>query len=270
MNLKLFRQSRMKRPRRARAGGNTPPRPNRPMFVVGFVATSFVLLLLLVGPVTRYFVPRLNPNISFVTDGERAPGIAAIRPPNTAGEAALFDGEVYRTEGRLREMSVLAIAAYSGVLDGYSHGRMPSSVEGLLAGIDRRRLSNLGLEMLPDGSGFISAHNVCHVRFRPQTLDVEIVAVPRAREDGSALLMRLPETDAYDLPPGQLRYFEALRLDGMTIPAPFATSPQIQALGWRSQLINSQMPAGSAPDKLVTWALGRARATGGAEAPTNK
>ena len=241
------------------------------MVVVGSVATSFVLLLLLAGPVTRYFVPRLNPIISFETGGERAPGAAvAARPPNTEREADLFDGEVYRTEGRLREMSVLAIAAYSGVLDGYSHGGTPSSVEGLLAGIDHRWLSSLGLEMLPNGSGFMSAHNVCHVRFRPRTLDVEIVAVPRGRADGPALLMRLPETDAYDLPPGQLRYFEALRLDGVTIPAPFATSPQIQALGWRSQLINSQTPAGTTPDKLMTWALGRARATRAAQAPTSE
>ncbi|MCP9496894.1 MAG: hypothetical protein MSG64_20950 [Pyrinomonadaceae bacterium MAG19_C2-C3] len=232
--------------------------PNRPMFVTGLVAACLVLLLVLANPVTRYFVPRLDPNISFETDGERT-SAAASRTQMTTREASLFDGEVYRTEGRLREMSVLAIAAYSTVLDGHFHGRSPSSVERLLATVDLTPLSRIGLEPLPDGTGFTSAHNIFHVRFRPRLLDVEIIATPRARNDGAALLMRVPETDAYDLPPGRLRYFEAQRLDDVRIPAPFATSAQIQADGWQSQIMNSQLPVDVAPDRLMRWAQDQAR-----------
>ena len=262
MNLKPFRRSSAGRGLRTGAGHASPRqqrvKPNHAMFVTGSVATCLVLLVVLAGPVTRYFVPRLDPSISFETDGVgRVAGARTAR--SSTREAAVFDGEVYRTEGRLREMSVVAIAAYAGVLDGYFHGRRFSSIETLLAGVDRKWLANVGLEMLPDGTGFASKQNVFHVRFRPHFLEVEVVATPRMITDGPALLMRLPETDAYDLPPGKLRYFEALRLDGVGIPEPFATSAQIQATGWRSQVMNAQLPNDVAPDKLTDWAQEQAR-----------
>lgn len=229
------------------------------MFVVGSVALGVVLLSLLADPVMRYFVPRLDPHISFEADGVSAAHHDDTRARNQK-QPVIFDGEVYRTEGRLREVAVLAIAAYAAVLNGVAARRAPQSVEQLLANVDRGWMKSVGLEPLPDGSGFISAHNTLYVRYRPPQLDVEILALPRVRGDGPALLMRLPETDSFDLPPGRLRYFESMRLEGVRVPQPFALSPEVQAAGWRSEIMDARLPTDIAPEQLIRWARERTAA----------
>lgn len=242
------------RKRRRAALCHKQPHPNRPMFVVGGVASFVVLLTLFAAPLARLFVPRINPRISFETDGAGSSSSAERGvPQGGAKQAALFDNEVSRTEARLRETAVVAIAAYTAALHGFTRKNVPPTVEALVASIDRRPLSSIGLEVTPDNTGFISAHNTLYVRYRPQTLEVEILAKPRTLRDGAALLMRLPETDASDLPPNRLRYFEAMRLDGVSIPPPFSLSPAIQAAGWRSQLMDAQLPPNVAPEQLMDW-----------------
>jgi len=227
--------------------------PNRPMFVVGGVASFVVLLMLFAAPVARLFVPRINPHISFEADGAVTNVERGEAQSGGAKQFALFDNEVSRTEARLRETAVVAIAAYTAALDGFTRKNVPPTVEALVATIDRRPLGGIGLDVLPDGAGFTSAHNTLYVRYRPQTLEVEILAKPRTLRDGAALLMRLPETDTSDLTPNRLRYFEALRLDGVSIPPPFSLSPAIQAAGWRSQVLDAQLPPNVAPEKLMDW-----------------
>src|SRR5215210_7071563 len=92
----------------------TWPRPT-PMFVVGTVAVLFGLLLLTAPAVKHFFTDRFSPRISFEQGQAPHQGDgAAKRPKPTA--TTIFDGEVYRTEGRLREASAVAIAAtLSGV-----------------------------------------------------------------------------------------------------------------------------------------------------------
>lgn len=241
-------------PRRRAALRHGKLHPHRPMFVVGASASFVVLLMLFAAPVARLFVPRINPDISFEANGAGSSS-AEKGPAQTGGvkQAALFDNEVSRTEARLRETAVVAIAAYTTALDGFTRKNVPPTVEALVANIDRRHLSSIGLEVTPDNTGFVSAYNTLYVRYRPQALEVEILAKPRTLRDGAALLMRLPETDASDLPPNRLRYFEALRLDGVSIPPPFSLSAAIQAAGWRSQVLDAQLPPNVAPDKLMDW-----------------
>ena len=229
------------------------PHPNRPMFVVGASAAFVVLLMLFAAPVARLFVPRINPDISFEANGAGADTQRGGAQTGGAKQVALFDNEVSRTEARLRETIVVTIAAYTAALDGFTRKNVPPTVEALVASVDRRPLSSIGLEALPDGSGFMSAHNTLYVRYRPQALEVEILAKPRTLRDGAALLMRLPETDASDLPPNRLRYFEAIRLDSVNIPPPFSLSSAIQAAGWRSQVLDAQLPPGVAPAQLMNW-----------------
>lgn len=249
---KAFKSEKSQRRRAAPRYGK--PHPNRPMFIVGASASFVVLLMLFAAPIARLFVPRINPDISFEAHG--VGGSSAERGAAQTGGAkqvALFDNEVSRTEARLRETAVVAIAAYTAALDGFTRKNAPPTVEALVASIDRRHLSSIGLEITPDGGGFMSAHNTLYVRYRPQALEVEILAKPRTLRDGAALLMRLPETDASDLPPNRLRYFEALRLDGVSVPPPFSLSAAIQAAGWRSQVLDAQLPPDVAPEKLMDW-----------------
>lgn len=223
------------------------------MFVVGGSAAFVVLLMLFAAPLSRLFVPRINPDISFEASGAGTDTPRGTPQAGAAKQVALFDNEVSRTEARLRETIVVTIAAYTAALNGFTRKNVPPTVEALVASIDRRPLSGVGLEVLPDNTGFASAHNTLHVRYRPQGLEVEILAKPRTARDGAALLMRLPETDVSDLPPNRLRYFEAMRLDGVNIPPPFSLSPAIQAAGWRSHVLDAQLPPDVAPEKLMTW-----------------
>jgi len=223
------------------------------MFVVGGVASFIVLLMLFAAPLARLFVPRINPEISFEASGAVNDAQRGAPQAGGAKKIALFDNEVSRTEARLRETIVLAVAVYTAALDGFTRKNAPPTIEALVASVDRGPLSSIGLEVLPDKTGFMSAHNTLYVRYRPQALEVEILANPRTLRDGAALLMRLPETDASDLPPNRLRYFEALRLDGVSVPPPFSLSPAIQAAGWRSQVLDAQLPPDVAPEKLMEW-----------------
>src|SRR5205823_9892436 len=77
------------------------PRPS-PMFVVGTVAAFIGLLLLTAPALKRFFSDRLTPRISFEQGRTRrkSDDVAQNSKPTTT---TIFDGEVYRTEGRLRE-----------------------------------------------------------------------------------------------------------------------------------------------------------------------
>lgn len=85
------------------------PRPS-PMLVIGLVAVSVGLLLLFGNDLKRFFSDRLNSRISSEPGRRRGPRAdeAQNKQPTTP---AIFDGEVYRTEGRLREAIAVAIAA---------------------------------------------------------------------------------------------------------------------------------------------------------------
>src|SRR5215216_5559317 len=76
-----------------------------PKRVVGVVATCVMLLLLYGGDIRRALTGHYNPRISFERNAQASTRRAARRASESSSQAAIFDGEVYRTEGRLREAS---------------------------------------------------------------------------------------------------------------------------------------------------------------------
>jgi hypothetical protein len=184
-----------------------------PKRVVGVVATCVVLLLLYGGDIRRALTGHYNPRISFER-GARASGEGA---PRRAGEptaqGAVFDGEVYRTEGRLREASAVAIAAsLSGVARSVEQ-RPVRTVDELLDEIVRRGLLPPGVELVRERNMLVSERSTIHVRFRPEPFGVEIVSLPDA----------------------------------------FAPSSAVQAAGWQFAYMNAQLLEGANAEQLAAW-----------------
>jgi hypothetical protein len=235
----------------SKAGGSrTWPRPT-PMFVVGTVAVLFGSLLLAVPAVKRFFTDRLSPRISF-EQGQalhQRDGVAQ-KPKPTA--TTIFDGEVYRTEGRLREASAVAIAATLSGFASLTERRPIRNVGELLQDIARRGLLPPGLELTPDRNLLISEHSRVHVRLRPEPFAVEVLSFGRERLDGPALLLRVPDEKQNKNDPA--RYFFSMKLEDVKVPEPFANPSAVLACGWQMDTIRPATPEGANEAQLDTWA----------------
>ncbi|MGB8507037.1 MAG: hypothetical protein WCD76_01400 [Pyrinomonadaceae bacterium] len=249
----------MRKPKNKVRRAGDPPRETKlalpkltPKMVVGFVATLIVLLLLFGGDIRRALVGGYNPRIAFARgDGtdRRASRRASASP---AQDAPVFDGEVYRTEGRLREASAIAIAAsLSGVASSVER-RPVQNVDGLIAEIINRRLLPPGVEFVPERNLFVSAHSTIYLRFRPDPFGVEVLSLGRERLDGAGLLVRVPD-DVSDEPQRRRRYFYSFRLENINVPEAFAPASSVQAAGWQVDHFDTQLPEGANMEQLVRW-----------------
>ena len=160
------------------------------------------------------------------------------------------DSEVPRTAERLRDMSAVAVAAMSFVVEGILAGRPPRDVGEIVSGVARRQLipgewltNQPGILQLPQGA--------VHLRYSANPLGVEVISVPASRQDGPAMLIRLPD----DQNPGVgARYFESLQLDGIVYPPPFAPLSQVIASGWQPRLFKQTGMPDDELAKLQQWA----------------
>jgi hypothetical protein len=160
------------------------------------------------------------------------------------------DGEVPRTAERLRDVTAVAIAASSSVVEGSLRGRIPRDAKELVAYIAQRQLIpgdwlTAGLEVLQTPRGTI------HVRYSPQQLMVEVISVPQDRKDGPAILIRLPDVENTRV---GARYFESMQLDGIVYPAPFAPIAEIIASGWQPRLFKETRIPDDQRAQIEHWA----------------
>jgi hypothetical protein len=226
------------------------PRPS-PMFVVGVVAASIGLLPLTGSEVKRFFSDHLDSRISFEQSRARrkSDGEAQNRRPNTT---TIFDGEVYRTEGRLREASAVAIAASLSGVATLAERRPLSNVGELLQDISRRGLLPPGIELVADRNLLISEHSAIHVRLRTEPFAVEILSLGRTRLDGAALLLRVPDEKQNQKEP--THYFYSIELEDIKVPDAFAVPSAVLACGWQMDSIRPAIPEGVSETQLATWA----------------
>jgi hypothetical protein len=221
------------------------------MFVVGTVAAVVFLLLLTAPAWKRFFSERLNPRISFEQGraNRQSDGEVQTRKPTTT---TIFDGEVYRTEGRLREASAVAIAATLSTVASLTERRPVHNVGELLQDIARRGLLPPGVELAPDRNLLVSEHSTIYLRLRTEPFAVEILSFGRERLDGAALLLRVPGDVQNKNEPA--RYFYSLKLEGITVPDPFAAPSAVLACGWQTDTIRPSTPEGADESRLSAWA----------------
>ena len=94
-------------------------------------------------------------------------------------------------------------------------------------------------------------HATVHLRYLPQALSIELVSVPGERNDGPAMLIRIPDSENTGV---GIRYFESMQVDGITYPAPFAPIAQIIASGWQPKPFKQTQIPDEQRAQLEQWA----------------
>ena len=207
------------------------------------------LLVLIVVPlaIQRQRGSRMATVDAQVTIGDTGSGSSAI------ASRPLYrwpDSEVPRTAERLRDVTAVAIAASTSVIEGSLRGRIPRDAKELVAYIAQRQLSPG--EWLTSRPGVLqSAHGTIHVRYSPKDLMVELISVPQDSKDGPAIMIRLPDSENTGV---GARYFESLQLDGVVYPTPFAPIAEILASGWQPRLFKQTQIPDEQRTQIEDWA----------------
>ena len=149
------------------------------------------------------------------------------------------DSEVPRTAERLRDLTAVGIAASANVVEGALNRRTPRNIGAVVADIVKRQL--IPAEWVTREAGVLQMPNgTVHLRYQPNDLSVELISVPKERNDGPAILIRIPDSEN---PSMGIRYFESMQLDGIVYPPPFAPIAQIIASGWQPRAFKeTQIP----------------------------
>jgi hypothetical protein len=150
----------------------------------------------------------------------------------------------------LRDVTAVAIAAATCLVEESLHGRVPRDADEIISGIDQRKL--IAKEWQTDQSGVLRTPNATiHLRYSPRNLTVELISVPNERVDGPAILIRIPDSENTAV---GTRYFESMQLDGIVYPRPFAPIGDIIASGWQPRFFKQSQIADSDRAQLEQWA----------------
>ena len=162
--------------------------------------------------------------------GRSAPGLTVARL------VAAMDGEVSRTADRVAEATALAFSSGVYLASAGARGGPPRDAQTLVAGLAQTGLLPPGLGTAGAAGTFVSAWGSLSVRYRPAPLSVEVISVAGKPEYGPALIVRLPDETSDK---GEPKLYVADRLQGMTVPAPFASSAEVIALGWSPERLHA-------------------------------
>jgi hypothetical protein len=145
---------------------------------------------------------------------------------------SVSEGEVARTEERIREATAVALSvSLFAATESLSH-RIPASDIALLSGVEKGGLLPPGMQLIDNSALVTSERGTLRVRYRPEPLCIELVSMGRERSDGPALLLRVPSMIAGKDETRDVVLYMATRLDEITMPQPFASEAQIIALGF--------------------------------------
>jgi hypothetical protein len=145
---------------------------------------------------------------------------------------SVSQGEVARTEERIREATAVALSvSLFAATESLSH-RIPASDLALLSGVEKAGLLPPGMRLIDNSVLISSERGTLQVRYQPEPLCIEVVSIGRERTDGPALLIRVPSMIAGKDETRDVVLYMATRLDDITIPQPFASEAQIIALGF--------------------------------------
>ncbi len=176
-------------------------------------------------------------------------GIGAASPSN--GQNIRWpDSEVTRTAERLRDVTGVAIAVTTYIIESSINRRPPRNAGEIITGTTRRNL--IPNDWLTNQQGVLrTQHATVHLRYSPRNLSVELISLPNERGDGPGLMIRVPDSENTTV---GTRYFESMQLDGVVYPTPFATVAEIIASGWQPHLFKETQIADADRAHLEQWA----------------
>jgi hypothetical protein len=209
-------------------------------------AGALILTVTLVNYLATRSVPSVDPTVSIerAQNDDSSSSRAANVAPNLPD-----DGEVYRTAERLREASAVALAAGLFVAGEQVNRRYPQSADAVIAGLRSAGLLPPGITV--DGRAMLlSPFARVLLRFRSEPLAIEVIDIPHSREDGPALMVRIPGSGP-DGARGSV--FIADRLVDITPPSPFASISDCVRAGWIDQPINQAETPQEQQQQLRVW-----------------
>jgi hypothetical protein len=198
--------------------------------------TTAVVVTLIIG--TRFVSSVLRDSIGSVDPRVTLPPnqVQEIRERQRRQQVQAFvstsEGEVARTEERVREATALALAASLFSATELLAHRIPASDHSLLSGVQKAGLLPPGIQLTDEPGLVSSVRGALRVRYRSEPLCIEVVSIGKERRDGPVLLLRVPSMIPGKDEISDVVLYMATRLDEITIPQPFASEAQIIALGF--------------------------------------
>ena len=210
-----------------------------------FAGATFVLVVvpLILHRQTSARMATVDPDVT-IGDG------AATRNASRSSPSYRWpDSEVPRTAERQRDTTAVAIAAASNTIEAALHSQTPRDAAAILQNIAQRQL--IPAEWLTDQPGVLAMpHATAHLRYLRQPLAIEVISVPNDRNDGPAILIRIPDPENTGV---GSRYFESMQLDGIVYPNPFAPIAEIVASGWQPRLFKQAQISDEQRAQLEQW-----------------
>jgi hypothetical protein len=204
------------------------------MIVVGVVAL-LILFLRLMSAFFFHSIGKVDPRINLIED--RHTQIAEKqRQQQIQAFMAVNEGEVARTEERIREATALALVTSVFAANEALNRRVPTNTLELISRIKNFGLLPPGLEVV-DATGEVSSRYAkARIRYRSEPLTIEILSVGKVPLDGPALLVRIPGSRSNDSEKQEAAaLYIATTLEHLNVPPPFASEAEIFARGFTSE-----------------------------------
>lgn len=202
---------------------------------LSLAALGGVVVILVVARACSLSTSAVDPRVTLRQE-QVSPGSRSAPDPAVLRLAAAMDGEVSHTADRLADATALAFSAGVYLAGAGVKGSLPRDVQTLVAGLARTGLLPPSLKMTESPGTFVSAWGSLSVRYRPAPLGIEIISISSKPEHGPAMIVRLPDETSDE---GEASLYVADRLQGVTVPAPFAPAAQVIALGWSPERLRS-------------------------------
>ena len=199
-------------------------------------------IILIIGVITLRHcaglnVNYVNPMVTVERDDLDTRALAKVMPSQLIELAD--NSEVYRTADRLREVSALSLGLALYAASEIASGRRLRDINAVVRGM-------LTAGLLPPGIEFkapallLSPLAKLLLRFRSDPLMIEVIDTPLRREDGPALMIRIPGSGD-NAASGSV--FIANRLGDIDPPPPFAPLSDCVRAGWIDQpLAETEIP----------------------------
>jgi hypothetical protein len=164
-----------------------------------------------------------------------------------------FQGEVYDEAEQVTKSAALLMATTLFAAQRSLEGKAFVNVESLMAGVVSEGLLPPGLKQESGSNSFSSEHAVYYIRYRPEPLGVEVLAVSKGKQVGSAILARLPDDEFFE---NALTYY-VLSKAAVEMPVAFTPAAKLIEGGWRPESFKAAEVSTSEKEKQRVWLAGR-------------
>ncbi|HKR15325.1 MAG TPA: hypothetical protein VJT15_24885 [Pyrinomonadaceae bacterium] len=206
-------------------------RRNIPLLLAGTIVTLIVGLRLLSTALPAR-TGSVDPRITLLSN-EAQQFAEQQRRQQVHAFRSVAEGEVSRTEERIREVTAVALAATLYAANEALAQRTPSTMNALLAGVNAAGLLPPGMDLDASTGVVRSVRGELQLRYRSEPLEIEVLSVGKERLDGPMLLLRVPQSSSQSKANADAaQLYIATRLDEIPFPRSFISEAEIITMGF--------------------------------------